>query len=53
MGKAFVPLGPVHTADSTSPLHLDQGLGFRDGALFEENAGPNTHLRCISSNTVS
>ena len=35
------------------PLHLDQGLGFRDGALFEGNAGPNTHLRCISSNTVS
>ncbi|SVD51674.1 uncharacterized protein METZ01_LOCUS404528, partial [marine metagenome] len=31
------------------PLHQDQGLGFRDGKLFEGKVGPHTLLVTVSS----
>ena len=49
----YVSMGGALVRVSPQSLHLDQGLSFRDEALFEGNVGPNNHLRCISSNTVS
>jgi len=46
MGGALVRVSP-------QSLHLDQGLSFRDEALFEGNVGPDTLLWSKPPNAVS